>query len=1189
MTEAIPRPFHDLFGDEEKFLSNPVGEILENHKIKRIPDECRIGNKMLSDVLDDAINGGSAELVADTFPEVAVRGAGGRTYLLTASFSDLAFHIPRYTLHELNSRLFDSELIETLLEGYPKLMSEDWIRPPTKPSTTSLILGSPEDPNPLTKALALIADEFGCQIEEDQESSLWKRYGKSAKPHWSEIAGGLPVCKAPPSAEDSWFANRFLGAIALSGHGLDPDFMEEWGEHLNQNDDLDWVSSRCTVYGQETKRCEGEQTMWLNLEAPIKKDRKVSIQLQGGWTWVGRFKGEGGWKSLTSDDFHPLDHLDSGHIITSTEFRNGQMFERESDEFPGESVTIVGGHGILPSSTVKAISGILEEINFDSDINFVVRADLDDSTVPKKKLKDIREGWGHAPRFIHSRHSPEVHTDQAGKLGGTLWPKATAGWVGASRDAAGDRQSPLNRIMHHHLTGYEKHPEFHPIFIVDMRLQETLQSECILDLQDADQILIRILCDMHGDSETGIRMYFMQAIKEGQSWNLKRHRIATQGTPSDLLKGKWDPEDANLDLFKQDWPTGLVESRSEKLESVLVCDETDLLFQFTGGDVTGISHDDFLLDSIPNDSMPIFRQGLTDLVQTLSTETPDGDTQTLCQILSDNLELMYGTDDEDLGVAEGAMRTDLNEHPPPALGPAFKIFFPEAKLEGRVETNLTRLEGILSDLKGVRKDDVASEIRDVKPDAEEAWRIYNSRKVLLGDSYYRRSNGDIAPSRKQWSAKTVLLSREQAKGLFPNYQTGDNTGWRPPKKRFCVIDRSHGIDFMLEHSGIPRFHISDVSILEAEPTGSENGDDRGNSRWSFVQGLVGLKNSIARGSGEFTLPPLNEKEEYDKCNIFSFGSKPLRIGQHGWDLDRGGGLAVLTDSPETASIRQKNGLRYFLTELLGITRADLQGIRIDKDATDATERESLALLLGTDLDTLGVLMDSMHHSTSADFLNPFNDPQSGDWWQRHGTKVDWIPGIERSLTRRGAKQLHKEYQESLLKLLRNPSPADEVQERCIRLRIRERYDVDNEFERELYRGIHSMIAEEPRIYVKADGASAKMHVGRIESDSERQEALGNLDLFPGNVLFLSPFSANRLKMTAQDGGIRVRAGVRFGKVFQDLLKSWDKLDEIVTIKDIFEFNDESDDTSMSMKVHKFHLALIAALDDALSEYTSEMP
>ena len=133
-----------------------------------------------------------------------------------------------------------------------------------------------------------------------------------------------------------------------------------------------------------------------------------------------------------------------------------------------------------------------------------------------------------------------------------------------------------------------------------------------------------------------------------------------------------------------------------------------------------------------------------------------------------------------------------------------------------------------------------------------------------------------------------------------------------------------------------------------------------------------------------------------------------------------------------------------------------------------------------------------------------------------------------------------------------------------------------------------MIAEEPRIYVKADGDSPKMHVGRIERDSQRQEALGNLDLFPGNVLFLSPYSANRLKMTSQDGGICVRAGVRFGEIFRALLKNWVKLDEIVTIEGVFEFNDESDDTSMSMKVHKFHLVLIAALDDALSEYTSEM-
>ena len=86
-------------------------------------------------------------------------------------------------------------------------------------------------------------------------------------------------------------------------------------------------------------------------------------------------------------------------------------------------------------------------------------------------------------------------------------------------------------------------------------------------------------------------------------------------------------------------------------------------------------------------------------------------------------------------------------------------------------------------------------------------------------------------------------------------------------------------------------------------------------------------------------------------------------------------------------------------------------------------------------------------------------------------------------------------------------------------------------------------------------------------------------------------------MTASAEGIQRLEEIKFGQVnangtlreclFKKHLKFWgDSEEKYVTLKDVMNFIDGTDNTKMSLRVHKFHFVLIAAMDAALREYIS---
>jgi hypothetical protein len=305
-----------------------------------------------------------------------------------------------------------------------------------------------------------------------------------------------------------------------------------------------------------------------------------------------------------------------------------------------------------------------------------------------------------------------------------------------------------------------------------------------------------------------------------------------------------------------------------------------------------------------------------------------------------------------------------------------------------------------------------------------------------------------------------------------------------------------------------------------------------------------------------------------------------------------------------------------LKDVFGINDKEIRDLLLNdsnttKPSLSNSNRDELARVLDTERKILDSLLKQMYGLHSGlDFWNPFHqdtsddsiENQDEDWVNKYVVSNNWKDGLGDCLNREGAKRYFDYYQEAILGLLSNPTPADEFQEICASLKIREDRRIRGTFENDLYHGFHSMMMDEPRIWTPVDGVAPKMHISRLHrAELEYKRLLEKAELwdFPGNILFVSPFTAHRMSMTANPEGIQKVSGERFGAVFiqnrelreclfKTRLKSWgDDSEEYVTLKDVMEFNDDSTRQKMSLKVHKFHFVLIAAMDAAVRQHISE--
>ena len=322
----------------------------------------------------------------------------------------------------------------------------------------------------------------------------------------------------------------------------------------------------------------------------------------------------------------------------------------------------------------------------------------------------------------------------------------------------------------------------------------------------------------------------------------------------------------------------------------------------------------------------------------------------------------------------------------------------------------------------------------------------------------------------------------------------------------------------------------------------------------------------------------------DECSIFQNGPE-IRLGTNGWDLRASGSppfVKLVTSDEGIPESMLENIIAMCQSEavLSQLMRYDLRNI------DDWISSASHELKISEDS-----VWSFVRKTQFRDLVNPCGGDGRHQWKKEHATPPKWREDSQGSVEVKSARKILKSYKRALKELLRRGSSGaksdDEIQKNLLRLVMTEtgRDGGRDVFEDTLYEGVHSMLADEPRVSVSSDDRIRRMFIARRYPRKGTPEneliAKANLSSFPGNVLLLSSFSQNLAQNYGQQWGLRENEDKPLRVIIEKLLKkesNWGP-DEYIILRGCM----KAEGCEIDLKVHKYHALMIAAMDYALEE------
>ena len=526
--------------------------------------------------------------------------------------------------------------------------------------------------------------------------------------------------------------------------------------------------------------------------------------------------------------------------------------------------------------------------------------------------------------------------------------------------------------------------------------------------------------------------------------------------------------------------------------------------------------------------------------------------------------------------------------------------------------SLNYLKSSLQEVQAQTWDDVVDAINEYETD-EEQWNYFQSITSLprgppvfsfkpQTDTFRR---GPEHMSRR--IADYSYITNRDAQRLFKiNEKSGledgreeDAAGWATPSgprnnKRLYIMDKR--IENLLEYEGTDEFSIGKVdlqSVLnqtergkQLEHIGDEKLEDLMSRQWGFAQLLIALKLAQISNVSDFEIfiPEIGERDKNHACEVFK--GRQLNLGKGGWDLctnnsENQNNLMLVTNNKE-------QGQKAFLLQLILKLDIDRQivyktSIHNDEDII------SLAEHFGIKFDKFKQKIVTLRKIAGGALLNPwFHGEESEDWDLRFGKKPEWRSDKDKSIERADARKLLKEYTNAISSLLRRgemgPARNDETQDLIHNLP-----NVRNEIKDELYQNIGSLLADEPIVSPPGEVSTKMGNLRRYRKLNDKRIGMlenAKLDLFIGNLLFLSRFSTHRGTMYSDPYGLKERTEQTIEYTLNQILKHKDAWgsEETILLRDVMQIGPSN---YLSLRLHKYHAICIVALDQAFSSFEED--
>ena len=1191
------------------------------------------------------------EVMLEQFDFIPYSIAQDDLEILNEENAPLTWTIPEIGKNKLYTILSEANLLEELVNDYPRVVHQDWYEIPVEANVKDFIFGQePHDCDILGQMKNYAIDSSLRFIDEDNQIS--HKYNQK-KDKWIEF-DGFYCLTVPAEASDEWWFDRLMERIIRDQIVIPNDVIDSVSSHVNNSQDCSFFVAKVKALyndSEHTIRLSREELAILPKDLKYKKNWTILTNTLTAWninTQQTTGTGMGLWRGVNAENYTQISS--NNRIYLSRDLSERQYFCTYNGEGCGgfvESEQLE--HGIMPNCpgcednadvilqslveilTERSYFAIMgEPINSEKIISVIsdffekpsYRTEFDNSAVlvvnpyPQTEiiLDNLKtQNWTKIPTLSVTSHSntlpKEVTYNDRGDYNQESdiflrpnWADSSTGvneklasyysnFYGHVLNLNGNRNQRQKNVLVREIGIKELLIHFEwpqdDEFIQNLRLVAMINQERIVNYPRLNASFIRV-------NRAGSRG--MYSIRRA-SVRTTRQRQPAFDNQQLIPFGESQPlTDLGMCGFSETpsyeaipWIISLMNEDEEEWEYLGMVEDLEL-----------VHYSEIKVDILPADD--ILRLGLCRGIHKVIDEIVEQDTDfgtilligfaKMVQLLDSNLlsdsSVFRLLDDNQVGIGVDHKNAIL------------------ALLENAIQDSVLEEEGVAlsalrSSLQGVQAQTWQSvlEVIDGLDTNEEKWNLFYASKNLPPNPavfQYRVQYDDFRRMGRNCRINThyAFMSNQNAIALFniqSESQTVDACSWAIPGKdsRICILDQN--LVELLECDGAAEYTIGKANfrgVLESAETNTEEVDV--NSQWGFAQLIIALKSAQMENQSGFEpfIPQLGEREINHPCQVFT--GRQIHLGKGGWDLcvdsadESQQSIRLVTNSIDQGS---KKTLLQLLKKI-GIRLAYLKNMSIQSDSGI----QQLATTFDMDLDELKSRIEALKKRVTGTLLNPWNgvgeQSEAEQWDLNFGQKPEWRSDKNAAIEKVSARKLLRRYTSAIHSLLSRgelePPRSDDTQ-RLIRLLGNAR----DEIKTALYPNVGSLLADEPIIYPPGEVITEMGNLRRKRVLGSQEVGMlddSKLNLFLGNLLFLTRFSTHRGTMYASGFGLKERKNQTIQSSIHQLLNhtnAWGN-DETILLRDVMQMGPRN---YLSLRLHKYHAICMVALDDAFEKMMEE--
>jgi len=1239
-----PREYSQIFNGRP-FYCNVNNQMINTNLIRRIPASWKIDSGLtLCEWLQDR-----TETMSQYFDFVPYSNSSEISEILNEKNTPMTWTILEIEKNRLYDILTEAELMEELVNDFPRVVHEKWFEMPIDDGITCFIFGQRPNESELLSSIQDYVFDSGLRFI-DVNDQIAHKYNQK-KSTWVEF-DGYYCLTVPTEASPEWWFDVLMERILREEIIIPNDVIESISNPLNNSNDCSFFVAEVKalyVYEGDSVRLSRDELAILPRSFNYKSNWTVLTNTMTAWN-LNQGAGSAGqslWRSVNSDAHSQ--HIINGRVYFCRENKpdtylcnyDGHIIELEhpledammpecpecedaSDVVPyslyrllnNKDYFAVMGEPINSSKIISFMGDVIEKsvTSFDSDNSAMLVVSPYPETEPI--LAQLRgKNWTKIPTFSVAKHRDSLpdnfHYNDQGFFDQETGDNYLIDNWADTEDGVNTEIAPYFSTFYGHalkLHANNRQNKQKNALIREIGVKELLlhsewfgDDQAFQNLRLCSSINQNRIVQYNRLNATLVRVH--RAARRGK-YSLKRASVRTTRQNASVFENQenipYEESQSLADIglcgFSQ---TSLSESIPWTISLHDIeedAEEWDSLYHIENLEI--IASTDIKVEVLPEDNE--LRKGLCSGTHLLIDAIVQDDGNDIYLLLA-LAKIVRHIDSNFLG--DSSVFKQMEQH---NLGVQVEQktqlldYLEHALQEFENENEMIPLNALKSSLQGVQAqtwEAVEQAIGDLETD-DEKWNFFISSRNLPTSPavfQYRTRSQDFkrGPEHCRIGPNYAFINEETARALFnidSQATVVDACAWTIPGRNHRICIPPPSLVPLLECEAAAEHTIGDVNFEGVLHSAQRNPDAvEIHPQWGFAQLLIGLRAAQLLDEPNFEdyIPQIGQREMNHSCQVFS--GKPILLGKGGWDI-------CVESSEEDQSglhlvtqnleVSPKGTLLQLLKRILGVRLPQLRRMSIENDESI----ELLASQFHIDGGELRPRIEAIKRRMTGTILNPWNgngEPSEAEKWDlTFGQKPEWQSDKDQAIGRGTARKLLKRYTDAIRSLLNRGGMGAARNDDTQKL-ILLLGNARNQIKTTLYPNIGSLLVDEPIVYPPGEVIT---EMGNLRRKREGIHAAmledSELKNFTGNLLFLSRFSTHRGTMYTNEFGLKERTDQTIQSTLHQILNHANAWGNEETVL-LRDVMELGPRNYLSLRLHKYHAICMVALDDAFDTLLEE--